>query len=117
MCGHFHGLRRKGLEEHMNSYSYEGASKHDMTWKRVGRPATLQWRAQAGKMGRHVGNTCSRIRPLAGLDVRLQSLDFRKASVPFKLAAKVFAFNQQLAYLFLKKFQAYDLIRERTIRV
>lgn len=74
-----------------------------MAWRTMGRLVTLQQRAQVGKLGRYIWKTEARISLLASLNARWKSSDFRKAFVPFISAAKVFAVNWQLAYLFLEK--------------
>lgn len=58
------------------------------------RPATLEQRVLIRKLGRYVWNTWAGVSFLASLNVRLERLDFRKASVPFMSAAKVFAVTQ-----------------------
>lgn len=106
---HFHRLRRKGGRAVTKV-------KVKVTQRIVEKLATWQCKAQAGKLDRYIWSTWARVSLLASLNAGLKRLDFREASVPFISAAKVFAVNQLLVYLFLEKIQAHNLIRKITIR-
>lgn len=77
-----------------------------------GEASHLAMEGSGWEVGQIHGEHMNQNQSLGKFECQAEEIIFRKSSVPFNSAAKVFAVNEQLAYLFLeKKIQAYDLIK------